>query len=152
MQAAASPLRRRIGALPTLPLLPRGPQCHALLLPRRGLAKQPATSESPSGELGSLMPPPAARTPAAVARPPSRVELARQRSTLGEMWENYQQTFVRTGSFMPIFHCLGALFTLQVLVWAVRGMPEDVRNQLEGNTAIRTGRQRTEDVAPNKER
>lgn len=80
-----------------------------------------------SSELASLMPPPAARK-AAPNRglPPSRVELNRQKSGLGAAWEGYQKTFIRTGSFMPIFHVLGALCALQCGVWAVHGMPDEV--------------------------
>jgi hypothetical protein len=81
-----------------------------------------------SSELASLVPPPAARK-AAPARglPPSRIELNRQRSTLGNAWEGYQRTFIRTGSFMPIFHVLGGLAMLQCTLWAVNGMPDEVR-------------------------
>ena len=108
--------------------------------------------------------------------PPSRIELNRQRSTLGNAWEAYQRTFIRTGSFMPIFHVLGGLTVLQCTVWAVQGMPDEVNHGLflcalrasmcradslawlrqvrqlyEGNTAIRTGKPRDPNKAPNAE-
>ena len=59
--------------------------------------------------------------------PPSRIELNRQRGAFGNAWEGYQRTFIRTGSFMPIFHALGGLTMLQCMVWAVNGMPDEVR-------------------------
>jgi hypothetical protein len=88
----------------------------------------PATGAS--AELASLVPPPAARK-AAPARgvPPSRIELNRQRGAFGNAWEGYQRTFIRTGSFMPIFHALGGLAMLQCVVWAVNGMPDEVRTK-----------------------
>ena len=83
-----------------------------------------------SAELASLVPPPAARRsvpPRGV--PPSRIELNRQRGAFGTAWEGYQRTFIRTGSFMPIFHALGGLAMLQCVVWAVNGMPDEVRTR-----------------------
>ena len=81
-----------------------------------------------SADLSSLVPPPAARRAAPdPGLPPSRIELNRQRGALGNAWEAYQRTFIRTGSFMPIFHALGGLAMLQCAVWAVNGMPEEVR-------------------------
>ena len=65
---------------------------------------------------------------------PSRVQLARQKTLVGKMWQNYHARFVRTGSFFPIVHAVSALAGLQLVVWAVRGMPEESRPLLEGNS------------------
>jgi hypothetical protein len=86
--------------------------------------------------LGSLQPPPRPAGATSAAPPPlSRVELARQKTPIGSLWQGYHARFIRTGSFFPIVHAMSGLMVLQLTVWAVRGIPEEVRSQLEGSPA-----------------
>ena len=86
--------------------------------------------------LGSLIP--GSRQAKIAAEPPanpavsSRIHVARQKTPLQAAWQGYQKSFIRTGSFMPVVHVLSGLFIMQCTVWAVYGLPPEVRQSLEG--------------------
>ena len=93
-------------------------------------------------DLESLLPPPRpkpdASTEGEVSRTGmSRVEQARQRTRAGGLWQAYHARFIRTGSFFPIVHAMTGLMVLQVAVWSVKGVPDEAKQVLGGNTRLR---------------
>ena len=94
--------------------------------------------------LGSLLPPPptgsSSGSPAAAPSSASRIELARRKGALGQLWEGYNVRFIRTGSFLPILHAMSGLAALQLLMWGVNGIPigsEEAKTMMKGQKSAR---------------